>query len=258
MHCLNARNFCTMKKSHLISPLNIRKGYSMTRPIIAITMGDAAGVGPEVIMKSLAHAEPHAWCRSLVVGDANRLLQAGRIVGSKLKVRSLTIDEVDKAEFAADTVDCIDLKLIPDDLAWGALSAVAGDAAYQYVKEACDLAVRGKVAAICTAPLNKAALHMGGHHYPGHTEMLAALTGTEEVSMMLSTPKLKVTHVTTHIGLIDAIAKIEPGLVERTIGRAHAVLVKSGNCDTEDRRLRNQSSRWRERTVRSRRRSGEN
>lgn len=202
----------------------------MTRPIIAITMGDAAGVGPEVIMKSLAHAEPHTRCRPLVVGDANRLVQAGRILGSSLKVRSLALDEVDKAEYAADTVDCIDLKLIPDDLAWGAHSAVAGDAAYQYVKVACDLAVRGKVAALCTAPLNKAALHMGGHHYPGHTEMLAALTGTEEVSMMLSTPRLKVTHVTTHIGLIDAIGKIEPGLVERTIARAYTVLVKSGNA----------------------------
>jgi 4-phospho-D-threonate 3-dehydrogenase / 4-phospho-D-erythronate 3-dehydrogenase len=202
----------------------------MTRPIIAITMGDAAGVGPEVIMKALAHAEPHAWCRPLVVGDASRLRQAGSIAGSNLKVCSLALNQVDKAEFSADTVDCVDLKLIPAELAWGALSAVAGDAAYQYVKEACDLAVRGKVAAICTAPLNKAALHMGGHNFPGHTEMLAALTGTEEVSMMLSTPKLKVTHVTTHIGLIDAIAKIEPGLVERTITRAHTVLVKSGNA----------------------------
>ncbi len=201
----------------------------MTRPMIAITMGDAAGVGPEVIMKALAHAEPHSYCRPLVVGDANRLQLAGRIVGSWLKVRSLAADEIDKAEFAADTVDCIDLRLIPESLAWGALSAVAGDAAFQFVKLACELAVRGKVAAICTAPLNKAALNLGGHHYPGHTEMLAALTGTEEVSMMLSTPRLKVTHVTTHIGLIDAIAKIEPGLVERTIGRAHTVLVLSGN-----------------------------
>ncbi len=202
----------------------------MSRPIIAVTMGDAAGVGPEVIMKALAHAEPHQWCRPLVVGDANRLKQAGGIVNSTLKVRSLALNEIDRAEYARETVDCVDLKLIPADLAWGALSAVSGDAAYQFVKEACELAVQGKVAAICTAPLNKAALHMGGHHFPGHTEMLAALTGTEEVSMMLSTPKLKVTHVTTHIGLIDAIAKIEPGLVERTITRAHTVLVKSGNA----------------------------
>lgn len=203
----------------------------MNLPIVAITMGDAAGIGPEVIMKSLAHPEPHAWCRPLVIGDAERLREAGQIVKSPLEVRSLSPAEFDKAIYARDIVDCIDLKLIPADLPWGKLSGVAGDAAFQYVKEACRLALEGKVAAICTAPLNKAALHMGGHEYPGHTELLAALTGTEEVSMMLSTPKLKVTHVTTHIGLIDAIAKIEPGLVERTIARAHAVLVKSGNAN---------------------------
>jgi 4-hydroxythreonine-4-phosphate dehydrogenase len=82
--------------------------------------------------------------------------------------------------------------------------------------------------AICTAPLNKEALHMAGHIFPGHTEMLAHLTGTKEVSMLLVAPKLRVIHVTTHIGLIDAIAAINPGLVERTIERAHATLVKAG------------------------------
>src|ERR1035441_10561245 len=205
-----------------------KEGNSMTRPIIAITMGDAAGVGPEVIMKSLAHPEVHEQCRRLVIGDATRLREAGRIVGSTLAVRSLAPAELDKALFARDTIDCIDLKLIPVGLPWGALSAVAGNGAYQYVKQACELAVSGKVAAICTAPLNKAALHLGGHNYPGHTELLAALTGTPEVSMMLTTPKLKVLHVTTHIGLIDAIARIEPGLVERTIGRGQDALEKSG------------------------------
>jgi 4-hydroxythreonine-4-phosphate dehydrogenase len=76
--------------------------------------------------------------------------------------------------------------------------------------------------------LSKEALHAAGHIYPGHTELLAYLTGTPEVSMMLSAPKLKVIHVTTHIGLLDAIAKIEPGLVERTIERAHMTLQKAG------------------------------
>jgi 4-hydroxythreonine-4-phosphate dehydrogenase len=201
------------------------------RPIIAMTMGDAAGVGPEVIMKSLAHPELHEQCRPLVIGDAKRLIAAGKIVGSNLAVRSLTPEEFSQAAFSKDTVDCIDLELIPEDLPWGKISAVAGDAAFQYVKEASRLAMSGQVAAICTAPLNKEALHSAGHLYPGHTELLAALTGTPEVSMMLSTPKLKVTHVTTHIGLIDAIAKIEPALVERTIARAYAVLQKAGNTD---------------------------
>ena len=85
------------------------------------------------------------------------------------------------------------------------------------------LAERGRQA-ICTAPINKAALHAAGHRFPGHTELLAHLTGTDEVSMMLSTPKVKVIHVTTHIGLLDAIEKIEPGLVERTIRRGHEAL----------------------------------
>ncbi len=125
-------------------------------------------------------------------------------------------------------VACLDMALIPDDLPWGVLSGVAGDAAFQFVRKAVELMSAKQVDAICTAPLNKEALRAGGHPYPGHTEMLASLTGTEEVSMMLMTPKLRVIHVTTHIGLIDAIARIEPGLVERTILRGHAALVRAG------------------------------
>ncbi len=198
----------------------------MTRPIVAITMGDAVGVGPEIIMKSLAHPELHEQCRPLVIGDARRLEKAGAIVGVDLAVHSL--QSIDEAEFASGAVDCLDLKLIPDDLPWGRLSPVAGDGAFQFLRVATELAVAGRVAAICTAPLNKEALHAGGHIYPGHTEMLAALTGTPEVSMMLTAPNLRVIHVTTHIGLLDAIRKIEPGLVERTIARGHEVLVKAG------------------------------
>jgi 4-hydroxythreonine-4-phosphate dehydrogenase len=198
------------------------------RPVIAMTMGDAAGIGPEVIMKSLAHDDIYDLCRPLVIGDALRLQRAGRIVGTKLAVRSLTPDQIEDALYTAGTVDCIDLKLIPDDLPWGKLSAIAGDAAFRYMEIAAKLAISGKIQAICTAPLNKEALHSGGHKFPGHTEMLAALTGTPEVSMMLSTPRMRVIHVTTHIGLIDAIAKIEPKLVERTIARGYEALRRAG------------------------------
>ena len=198
------------------------------KPIIAITMGDAAGVGPEVIIKSLAHPEVYAQCRPLVIGDAQRLKEAARITLSALSIRSLSADEIEDAKFQLGIVDCIDLKLIPSDLPWGRLSSMAGGAAYQYLEVAARLALAGKVAAICTAPLNKEALQAAGHKFPGHTELLAHLTGTPEVSMMLTTPKMKVLHVTTHIGLIDAIAKIEPALVERTIARGHAALEKTG------------------------------
>ena len=203
----------------------------MKRPIIAITMGDAAGIGPEVIMKSLTHTRLYDICRPLVIGDAERFRAAKRIVGSALNVRSLPPKDFQAAKYEPGVVDCVDLPLIPADLPWGKVSAVAGDAAYQIVAKASEMAMAGSVGAICTGPLNKEALHLGGHRYPGHTEMLAALTNTHEVSMMLSSPRLKVTHVTTHMGLIDAINRIEPGLVERTITRAHAVLMKAGNMN---------------------------
>jgi 4-hydroxythreonine-4-phosphate dehydrogenase len=203
-----------------------------TAPLIAITMGDAAGVGPEIIMKSLGHAEVHAMCRPLVIGDVERLRAAGKIVGSGLTVRSVREGEIESAAFDAGHVNCVEPDsesgLIPPDLAWGKLSAVAGEAAYRYIEVAARLALAGRVAAICTAPLNKEALQAAGHKFPGHTELLAHLTGTPEVSMMLTTPKLRVLHVTTHIGLLDAIEKIEPGLVERTIARGQEALARIG------------------------------
>jgi 4-phospho-D-threonate 3-dehydrogenase / 4-phospho-D-erythronate 3-dehydrogenase len=198
------------------------------RPLVAITMGDAAGIGAEVIMKSLSHAEINACCRPLVIGDAERLRAAGRIVTTPLTVRVGACAEIETTIFEKDVVNCIDLDLIPTDLPWGKLSAIAGAASFRYVEKATRLAMAGRIDAICTAPLNKEALHAGGFPYPGHTEMLAALTGVDEVSMMLTAPNLRVIHVTTHIGLIDAIARIEPELVQRTIARGYSALERAG------------------------------
>lgn len=200
----------------------------MSRPVIAITMGDAAGVGPEVIVKSLADPALYTQCCPLVIGDAARLALAAGVAGVDLTIQRLQPGEEAKASYQAGTLDCIDLGLIPADLPWGKLSATAGDAAFHYIRVATDLAMAGRVQAICTAPLNKEALHAGGHKYPGHTELLAALTQVPEVSMMLTAPNLRVIHVTTHIGLLDAIRRIEPGLVERTISRGYNVLEKAG------------------------------
>lgn len=197
-------------------------------PVIAITMGDAAGVGPEIIVKSTEHAEVYQQCRPLVIGDARRLEQAAQKAGTKAMVRSLRLEQMSEAQFRYGQIDCLDMKLIPENLPWGTLSATAGDAAFRYLEIAARMAVRGTVHAICTAPLNKEALHAAGHCFPGHTEILASLTGAGEVSMMLSTPKMRVIHVTTHIGLIDAIEKIDPGLVERTITRGVIALKRAG------------------------------
>ncbi len=175
-------------------------------------MGDPAGVGPEVVVKALALADVRAMCRPLVIGDSDRLRLAARIC-------NVAVDS---------DVEIIDVGKVPTDLPWGQMSAVGGAAAYRYIERAAELAMSGTVQAICTAPLNKEALHAAGHIYPGHTELLAHLTGVEEVSMMLEAPGLRVVHVTTHIGIIDAIAKIEPGLVARTIRRADETLRRAG------------------------------
>ncbi|HVV21277.1 MAG TPA: 4-hydroxythreonine-4-phosphate dehydrogenase PdxA [Pseudonocardiaceae bacterium] len=200
----------------------------MGRPVIAITMGDAAGVGPEVVVKALADGEPYRTSRPVVIGDANRLRRAAEICG--LDVTVAAVERPADGRFEPGTIDCVDLGNIPADLPFGQLSPVAGEGAYSYIAKAVELATAGAVDAICTAPLNKAALHAAGHNYPGHTELLAELTGTPEVSMMLSAPKLRVIHVTTHIGLVDAVARIEPGLVERTVRRGHDTLVKAGTA----------------------------
>ncbi|HEY9291823.1 MAG TPA: 4-hydroxythreonine-4-phosphate dehydrogenase PdxA [Microlunatus sp.] len=198
------------------------------KPVIAVTMGDGAGVGPEIVVGALIDPWVVQNARPVVIGDLHRLRQAADILDAPVKIIPVSDGDDWTTDPAPGTIEVIDLDLLPDDLPWGELSAVAGDAAYHYVAKACELAMAGRIQAICTAPLNKKALHLGGHPYPGHTEMLAELTGTPEVSMMLSTPKLKVIHVTTHIGLIDAVAAIEPGPVERTIRRGHDALKQTG------------------------------
>lgn len=196
------------------------------RPFIAVTMGDGAGVGPEVTVGALLDERAYRECRPVVIGDTHRLRLGAAALGVTADI--VEIQAVSEAVFVPGTINVIDPHLLSEDLPWGRESAEAGNAAYHYIRIACELGMAGDVQGICTAPLNKAALHSAGHIYPGHTELLAHFMGVEEVSMMLSTPKVKVIHVTTHVGLIDAIARIEPGLVERTVRRGHEALVRSG------------------------------
>ncbi|GAA5198093.1 hypothetical protein GCM10023346_34430 [Arthrobacter gyeryongensis] len=215
-----------------IQPPLPEKGPSMNiadpakLPLVAVTMGDGAGVGPEVVVAAVLDPQIGNECRPVVIGDVQRLRQAAEILGIHADIHA--VDSVRDMVFSPDRVNVIDLALLPADLPWGKLSPVAGHAAYEYIRVASELAMGGEVQAICTAPLNKEALHAAGHVFPGHTELLAQLTGTEEVSMMLSTPKIKVIHVTTHIGLMDAVRKINPALVERTILRGHEALIRAG------------------------------
>ncbi|WP_080871986.1 4-hydroxythreonine-4-phosphate dehydrogenase PdxA [Oceanobacillus timonensis] len=197
------------------------------KPIIGITMGDPAGVGPEIIVKSLQEQEIYQNAHPIVIGDAKILQRAAKDLNTTISIAPKTLGD-DLTQTTYGEVACVDLDLVPEDLAVGEVSPAAGDAAFQYLEAAIQLANENKIQAICTAPLNKEALQKGGHMYPGHTEILADLTNTEDFSMMLSSPKLKVIHVTTHIGLLDAIQTIKPDRVFNVIKLADKTLKDSG------------------------------
>ena len=217
----------TLRKTAPQEPVSMNKTLQDSRPFIAVTMGDGAGVGPEVTVGALVDPRAYATCRPVVIGDTYRMRLGAKALGATVDI--VEINDIAEAIFIPGRINVIDPHLLSKDLEWGKESAEAGNAAYHYIRIACELGMKGDVQGICTAPLNKAALHSAGHIYPGHTELLAHFMGIDEVSMMLSTPKVKVIHVTTHIGLIDAIARIEPGLVERTVLRGHDALVRAGN-----------------------------
>jgi 4-hydroxythreonine-4-phosphate dehydrogenase len=201
---------------------------NQNKPVVGITMGDAAGVGPEIILKSLAYEEMYQISAPLVIGDSKILERAKSFVNSELVIQSVSAEELDQVSYQFGTVHCLDLNLLPADLQVGQVSPDAGHAAFEYLRTAIELAKAQKIDAICTAPLNKEALQKGGHKYPGHTEILADLTDTEDFSMMLSAPNLKVIHVTTHVGIIDAVKMINPERVYHVIKLAHETLEKAG------------------------------
>ncbi|MED4207231.1 4-hydroxythreonine-4-phosphate dehydrogenase PdxA [Neobacillus mesonae] len=196
------------------------------KPIIAITMGDPSGVGPEIIVKSLNDQNIYENCRPFVVGDLKILKRALGVTNIDLQLNSISNPEEAKYEYG--TIDIVDLDLVSEDLPWGQVSPEAGNAAFRYLEKSISYANEGRIQAICTAPLNKEALHKAGHMYPGHTEILAELTNTKDFAMMLSAPGLRVIHVTTHIGLLDAINKINADRQYTVIKLAHETLQKAG------------------------------
>jgi 4-hydroxythreonine-4-phosphate dehydrogenase len=191
------------------------------RPLLAITLGDPAGIGPEVILKALAHPSVFATCRPLVIGDRRILARAAGWLG-QAPPHFTPVDAPGAGTFAAGTVPLLDLNNAdPAAIPPGQVSAAAGRAAVEAVFRACDLALAGAVDAVVTAPLNKEAMHLAGFRYPGHTELLAERTGAQRVSMLLVGPKLRVVHVSTHVALAEAIRRVQRGRVLEVIELAH-------------------------------------
>lgn len=191
-------------------------------PILAITMGDAAGCGAEITVKALEDKNIYNICRPLVFGDAKRIQLAASIVKSSLKIQS--VSAVQDGTYQFGTIDVLDFANIPEDLPFGQVDARAGHAAFEYIQAAIQKSMANEVAAVVTAPINKEALHKGGHNFPGHTEILAELSGTKDYAMMLAGDALKVIHVTTHVSMRQAADMIKKDRVLRIIRLADRTL----------------------------------
>ena len=196
------------------------------RPLLAITMGDPAGVGPEVIVKALDRPEVWEVCRPVVVGDMRWMEEARRIVGTSRPVRSLKSPSQVGSGEALDVLDLANVEA--GRLSRAQVSARAGQAAYEYIQRAVQLALAGEVAGVVTAPINKEALHAAGVPYAGHTEMLAKLCEASEVAMMLVAGRLRVSHVSTHVSLRRAVEQLSMERIRRVVDLTHAALKRLG------------------------------
>jgi 4-hydroxythreonine-4-phosphate dehydrogenase len=179
-----------------------------TEPVLAITMGDPGGIGPEIIAKALTHADVYQRSRPLVIGERRALEAAVSITGGPLEVRSIDDPTNERIGAHPGTIDLLDLANIDiERIGRARVCAEVGRAAYDYLERATQLALGGQVGAIVTAPLNKEALSEAGWVGVGHTELLARFAGVPDksVAMMLASNRLRVVHVSTHVSLRRAI-----------------------------------------------------
>jgi 4-phospho-D-threonate 3-dehydrogenase / 4-phospho-D-erythronate 3-dehydrogenase len=197
----------------------------MQKPRIAITQGDPAGIGPETIVGAWHDSQVHDFCRPVVVGHPEIMRRAVKLLQSPARV--VEIRATDEAQAAPDVIPV--LRCGSDDaldVGPGTIDARGGQAAYDALIEAAQLALAGNVDALTTAPLHKAALWRAGHPYPGHTELLARLCGVDDFAMMLylapgpyvaGSAGLAIVHVTLHMALADVFGALsESAIVQKS------------------------------------------
>lgn len=188
----------------------------MPSPLIAITMGDPAGIGPEIIVKAMGERTVFAQSHPVVLGDEGILSDAAR--WSKAPVKIKRIESVEEGVFRRGTLNLIPVTdLSPEEVPLGAPRSRGGAAAYRYIERGMELVQRGSVDALVTAPISKEALHAAGYPFPGHTELLAKMTGSRDQVMMLVGPRLRVALVTTHLPLRAVPAALSRERIRRTI-----------------------------------------
>ena len=180
------------------------------KPIIGITMGDPAGNGSEISVKALADSSVYERCRPIIIGDANCMEKAVKILGKENEIKIHAVQDVKEAIFEFGTIDVYDMKLVDmKKHMYGKVSKMCGEAAFQYVVKVIDLAMKNEIDATVTNAICKEAINMAGHHYSGHTEIYADYTHTNKYTMMLAHDDLRVVHVSTHVSLRQACDKVK-------------------------------------------------
>lgn len=180
---------------------------SKNLPILGITMGDPAGIGPEIIAKALKDPRCYELCRPLVIGDASVIRKAVEVTNTNLNIYS--ISDISKYELRPETITVFDQNSVDlSNFEIGKVSTMGGRSAYLAIEKAIELAMNNDIDGTVTAPLNKEALHKAGYYFSGHTEIYAQLTNTKDYTMMLADGNFRVTHVSTHVSLRNACDRV--------------------------------------------------
>lgn len=197
------------------------------KPILAITMGDPAGIGPEIAVKAFSEDIVYQTCQPLLVGNALIMEKAAKLLNSNIKVNA--VKQVRDAQFKKGMMDVLDLEIAnPEQIKFGQISAEAGDIAFRSVVKAIELAQNGDVDGTVTCPIHKKAISDAGHHFSGHTEIYAQYTNTSKYAMLLADDKLKVIHVSTHVSLREACDLAQKPRILEVINIMHVGLQKLG------------------------------
>ena len=199
----------------------------MKRPLIAISPGDPAGIGPEVTVKALSDNKVYDYSKPLVVCDARVINHILELIGLPQSLN--IIEQPGEGLYEYGIIDVLDIKNAdPELFEFGRISGVSGKASFEYVRKVIDLAMEKKVDATVTGPINKEAIHRAGFHFAGHTEIYAHFTGTLNYAMMLADREFRVVHVNTHVSMLESINRINKERVLNTIILADEALKKMG------------------------------
>lgn len=197
------------------------------KPKIGISMGDPAGIGPEIIIKTLALKEIYDQCNPIIVGDAAILKKEAAFLNIPLKINA--IQSIDEAKFKHGILDVYDLKNVKlNELEAGVVSAMAGKAAFEAVVKVIELAIANEIDATVTAPLNKESIHKAGHKFSGHTEIYAHYTNTSKFAMLLADENFRVIHTSTHVSLRQACDLCKKDRVLEVISLLNDACLKLG------------------------------